>query len=190
MPKGAVVGTSAPRRRAQLTNRFPHLEFEAIRGNVDTRLNKVRDGKCDGIVLACAGLTRLGRQNAITSYFSVEEIVPAAGQGIVGIEIRRDAARIRGVLASINDSASELAARCERGLLQRFGKQIDCYSAIGVHARIDGGILTLRAAAADYDGNNVVHAFGSRGDPDALADLVYQELIGRGAMDLVLAGER
>ncbi|MGZ7040322.1 MAG: hydroxymethylbilane synthase [Thermoanaerobaculia bacterium] len=188
--EGAVIGTSAPRRRAQLANRFPHLTFEPIRGNVDTRINKTRNGSCDGVVLASAGLTRLGKKNEITSWFSVDDLVPAAGQGIVSIEVREDATRVRDVVASINHAESALAARCERGVLQRFDEQIDCFSAIGVNATIAGTSVTLRAVAADYDGRTLVRVLRSGNDPAAIAAAVYEDLVAKGAMDLVMAGQR
>src|SRR5438128_4714192 len=86
MKPGAVVCTSAPRRRAQFRVLYPQLELEEIRGNVDTRINRLRAGLYDGAVLAAAGLTRLGRASEITSYFDIDEMTPAAGQGIVAIE--------------------------------------------------------------------------------------------------------
>jgi hydroxymethylbilane synthase len=128
LPEGAVVGTSAPRRRAQLRALYPHLRLEDIRGNVDTRLQKARDGAYDGIVLAAAGLARLGRDAEITSY--LDELVPAAGQGIIALETLRGNGD---VVRAINDAESERAALAERGVLQKFGQRLDCYSEVGVH---------------------------------------------------------
>jgi hydroxymethylbilane synthase len=133
MKPGAKVATSAPRRRAQLRARWPHLEIEEIRGNVDTRLRKLREGLYDAGVLAAAGLTRLGLADVITSRFSTDEMLPAAGQGIIAIETRRDADFS---LAYINHEPTAIAARCERGVLQRFGTVLDCYSPIAVHASV------------------------------------------------------
>src|SRR5512141_2829582 len=120
MPAGSVIGTSAPRRRAQILARFPRLKVEPIRGNVETRVNKVRSGAYNGIVLASAGLTRLGRTSDITSLFSVEEMLPAAGQGIVGIEVLRDNSAAIEAVRKINHQPSEVAALSERGVLQSF----------------------------------------------------------------------
>lgn len=187
LPAGAIAGTSAPRRRAQLMRAFPHLRFDPIRGNVDTRLGKVRDGSCDGIVLAAAGLLRLGRQSSITSYFSIDELLPAAGQGIVAIETRQDAVAVRKAVAQINHRESELAARCERGVLLQFGEQIDCYSAIAVHADIRGRAITLRAIAAEFDGSETVSVSRSGTDGETLMKEVFDDLVAKGAMDLVMA---
>lgn len=188
LPAGAVIGTSAPRRRAQLARAYPHLRFEAIRGNIDTRLGKVRDGSCDGIVLAAAGLLRLGRQNYITSYFSTDELLPSAGQGIVAIETRADATPARDAVSNINDRQAELAARCERGVLLQFGEQIDCYSAIAVHAVSRNGVITLRAVAAEFDGSETVSVSRSGTDGEILMKEVFDDLVAKGAMDFVLAG--
>jgi hydroxymethylbilane synthase len=125
LPAGSVIATSAPRRRAQLLARFPQLRVEAIRGNVDTRLGKLRAGQYDGLVLAAAGLTRLGREGEITSKFSVDEMLPAAGQGIVSIEVLTANDRAREAARSINHAPSERAALCERGVLQKFGERLD-----------------------------------------------------------------
>ncbi len=187
MPAGAVIGTSAPRRRAQLMHRYPQLVIENIRGNVDTRINKARQGLFAGIILASAGLTRLGRAAEITSYFSTDEMIPAAGQGIVGIETLRDNAAAIKAIRAINHVPSELAANCERGVLQKFGERLDCYSAVAVHATIENETTTIRAFAADYDGRRAVRVNRSGPDPQNVVDAVYQELIANGAMELVCA---
>jgi hydroxymethylbilane synthase len=160
---GAVIGTSAPRRRAQLAARYPSLRIEDIRGNVDTRVAKARDGQYAGIVLASAGLTRLGRAGEITSYFCVDEMLPAAGQGIVAVECLASNERAVAAARAINHEPSERAALRERGVLQRFGMRLDCYSAIAVH---DDG-TTLRAFLANAErairasGDSVDEVFGS-----------------------------
>ena len=133
MPEGAAIGTSAPRRRAQLARLYPHLRLEDIRGNVDSRIRKAREGQYAGLVLAAAGITRLGRANEITSYFSVDEMLPAAGQGIVAIECLTSNTRMREVTRAINHEPSETAALNERGLLQKFGTRFDCHSAVAAH---------------------------------------------------------
>lgn len=162
MQPEAVIGTSAPRRRAQLLRRYPHLRVADIRGNVDTRLRKAQDGHYAGLVLASAGLTRLGRAAEITAYFSIEEMLPAAGQGIVALECLASNDRAREAAEAVTHAATAEAAHRERGLLQRFGTRLDCYSAVAVHW--SGG--TLRAffggatRSIDVAGNSVddVHA--------------------------------
>ena len=151
LPAGATVATSAPRRRAQIRARWPHLQVEEIRGNVDTRLRKLRDRLYDGGVLAAAGLTRLGLAGQITSTFSIDEMLPAAGQGIIAIETLRGA---RNDVGRISHEPTAMAARCERGVLQKFGTVLDCYSPIAVHATHNGAI-TIRAFYERPDGSTV-----------------------------------
>jgi len=182
LPDGAVVGTSAPRRRAQLRALYPNLRIDDIRGNVDTRINKLRAGLYDGAILASAGLTRLGRSSEITSYFSTDEMLPACGQGIVAIETLRGHSE---VAASINHPPTALAAYCERSVLQKFGARLDCYSACAVHATFDDGAITLRAFFGELEGDRSVRVTCTGRDADAVIDEVYRELIERGAMELV-----
>jgi hydroxymethylbilane synthase len=183
LPSGAIVGTSAPRRRAQLRALYPHLRIDDIRGNVDTRINKLRSGLFDGAILAAAGLHRLGRSSEITSYFSTDEMLPACGQGIVAIETLRDAAA---VASSINHAPTALAAHCERGVLQKFGTLLDCYSACAVHATFDEGNITLRAFFGELEGDRAIRVSRSGRDADVLIDEVHRELVEKGAMTLVV----
>ena len=187
LPAGSIVGTSAPRRRAQLIAKFPQLRVEPIRGNVESRVNKAREGQYAGIVLASAGLTRLGRAADITSWFSVDEMIPAAGQGIVAIETLASNAAARDAVAAINDKASAESAQCERGVLQRFGTRLDCYSAIAVHASRANGEMTIRAFAGEWDGSKSVRVKQSGHDPQQLIGEVYDELIAEGAMEMLSA---
>lgn len=186
MPAGSVIGTSAPRRRAQLIQLFPQLKIEEIRGNVDTRINKARDGQYAGIILASAGLTRLGRAGEITSYFSVEEMLPASGQGIVGIECLADSALGREAAAAINHQPSATAAIIERGVLQKFGEQLDCYSAVAVHYA-NG---TARAFISDYEGTRAIRVRRSGDNPAALIDAVFDELVAQGAEELLCVSRK
>jgi hydroxymethylbilane synthase len=155
LPAGSIVGTSSPRRRAQLLELFPHLRVEEIRGNVDTRIDKARRGDYAGVVLASAGLIRLGRADEITSYFSVDEMIPAAGQGIVAIECLGNNESAKAAARAINHAPSETAALRERGVLQKFGTRLDCYSEIAVHSTPDGAIRAffsgLRVHGTDVD---------------------------------------
>jgi hydroxymethylbilane synthase len=179
---GATIGTSAPRRRAQLRALYPKLSSEDIRGNVDTRLNKLRAGLYDGAVLAAAGLRRLGRSSEITSYFSIDEMLPACGQGIIAMETLRSSSEIA---ASINHAPTALAAHCERGVLQKFGTSLDCYSACAVHATFADGTITLRAFFGEIDGARTIRVIRSGRDADVVIDEVYRALIDEGAMELV-----
>lgn len=187
MPEGARIGTSAPRRRAQLLSLFPHFRIDDIRGNVDTRIDKVRQGEYAGIILASAGLTRLGRAAEVTSYFSVDEMLPACGQGIVGIECLRDDARAQDAARSISHEPSAVAALCERGVLQKFGEQLDCYSAVAVHASSTDGELMVSAFFSDLGATRSVRARATGRDPETVIDAVYDELVAQGATELLCA---
>lgn len=182
---GSVIGTSAPRRRAQLIARNRQLRVEEIRGNVDTRINKMHAGQYSGIVLANAGLTRLGRAAEITSLFDVDEMVPAAGQGIVGIEALKSNVAARGAAEAITHHPSALAARCERGVLGQFGERLDCYSCVAVHATAVDGEITIRAFLSDYEGTTPLRVTRRGSDPDALIAAVGGELMERGAIELL-----
>jgi hydroxymethylbilane synthase len=184
LPDGAVVGTSAPRRRAQLRGLYPTLRIDDIRGNVDTRINKLRAGLYDGAILASAGMTRLGRSSEITSYFSIDEMLPACGQGIVAIETLRDG-DTRAIAASIDHPPTAQAAYCERGVLQKFGTLLDCYSACAVHATFDDGEITLRAFFGEIEGDRTVRVMCKGRDAGAVIDEVHAELVEHGAMELV-----
>jgi len=185
MHAGAVVGTSAPRRRAQFRALFPQLKLEEIRGNVDTRINKLRAGLYDGAVLAAAGLTRLGRASEITSYFAIDEMTPAAGQGIVAIETLCTNRNAIDAAQSINYEPSARAARCERGVLQKFGEVLDCYSAVAVHATIADETTTIRAFFGELEGSRSVRVMKCGGSDDAVVAAVHDALVGEGALELV-----
>lgn len=168
-PAGSAIGTSAPRRRAQLAQLYPRLRVEDIRGNVDTRLRKAREGEYAGIILASAGLTRLGRAGEITSYFSTDEMLPAAGQGTVAIECLASNERMREIARSIDHEPSAVAARMERGVLQKFGARLDCYSPVAVHW--SDGLLRAFVAGVRAEGPDV--------------ETVYARLVALGAEELL-----
>ena len=181
LPSGAVVGTSAPRRRAQLLERHPHLNVVAVRGNVETRIARMQDG----LVLARAGLVRLGRADAIVSTFDVDEMVPAAGQGIVALEALRSATLGRDAAQAINNASSALAARCERGVLQQFETVLDCMSCVAVHASFDADGIVVRAFVSDLDGTSAVRVTQRGTDAEALALSDAAELRDRGVLPLL-----
>lgn len=186
LPAGSVIGTSSPRRRAQILQSFPHLRVDEIRGNVDTRLAKARGGDYAGVILAGAGLIRLGRTAEITSYFGIDEMLPAAGQGIIAIECLRDSAYAVEVARSVTHAPSELAARCERGVLQKFGERLDCYSSIAVHAvASEDATLTIRAFVSDPQGTRAVRASRAGRNADAVINAVYADLVAQGATELL-----
>ena len=188
LPAGSVVGTSAPRRRAQLMDRFPHIRIEPIRGNVETRIAKARAGLYSGLILASAGLGRLGRESEITSWFPVDEMVPAAGQGIIAIETLTAHGAAVAAAQSINHEPSEIAAKCERGVLQRFGAKLECYSPVAVHATADHGELTIRAFFSDFEATRSIRVQRTDTDAQNLIGAVFDELMMKGAETLLYAG--
>jgi hydroxymethylbilane synthase len=155
LPAGAIVGTSSPRRRAQLQALRPDLAFETIRGNVDTRLRKLRDGEFDAIVLAMAGLTRLGLRATHTVPIDPALVIPAVGQGALAIEIRSDNLELGERIAAVmRHRDTDLAVRCERAFLRTL--RGGCQAPVGAHATIADGELRLDAAIAAIDGSHIV----------------------------------
>lgn len=189
LERGARVGTSSPRRGAQLRALVPHIELVRIRGNVPTRLEKMRRGDCNGLVLAAAGVRRLGLQAQITSLFDIDEMVPAAGQGIVAIETLRTRSDLAEIASQISDRDAALAARCERGVLQHFGTLLDCDSSVAVHAEIAGDAMRLRAFFSDLDGQRAIReeVAGSRNEAEDLVRRLAGLLEEKGAQELLEA---
>ncbi|HZZ00125.1 MAG TPA: hydroxymethylbilane synthase [Candidatus Baltobacteraceae bacterium] len=150
LPAGAIVGTSSPRRRCALAALRPDLEYREMRGNVDTRLRKLRDGEYDAIVLAMAGLRRLNARARYTVPFSVEELIPAVGQGALAIETRAADERIAGELrAAVNDPITELCVACERAALRAM--RAGCSAPVGVYATLAEGVMNVAGFFADGD---------------------------------------
>jgi len=154
LPAGARVGTSSPRRQAQLRHARPDLRLELLRGNVDTRLRRLEEGALDAILLACAGLERLGLGARITQPLDLELSLPAVGQGVIGIECREDDAASRAALAALHHEESFVRLVAERAFAQALGGS--CHSPIAAHATLaDGGSLTLRGFVGAPDGGEV-----------------------------------
>ena len=147
LPRGACVGTSSLRRVVQLLARRPDLRIEPLRGNLDTRLRKLDEGGFDAIVLAAAGLKRLGLAARIRSLFDTDSMIPAAGQGALGIEVREDAAALRETLARLVHAPTWLAAHAERAVSRALGGS--CSMPLAAHATWQGETLTLQAALGD-----------------------------------------
>jgi len=150
LPHGASVGTSSPRRRAQLLNLRPDLNIVPLRGNVDTRLAKIAEGAADATILALAGMKRIGRDNEASAILSTEEMLPAATQGIIAIEIRDDDTRLRSLLAPINHQPTAICAHAERALLETLNG--DCRTPVGALATLDGNRIALDAMLLSPDG--------------------------------------
>ena len=185
LPPGARVGTGSPRRRAQLLAARPDLRVEPIRGNVDTRLRKLRAGEFDALVLAAAGLLRLGHLAEKTESLPLDVMVPAPGQGAIALQVRADA-QVRPLVAALDDRPARRAVEAERAVLRGLGG--GCESAIGVHAWSEGLELVLRAAVLAPDGQRTLKA-SARGANDAtvVADVIGG-LLGQGANYLLRAG--
>jgi hydroxymethylbilane synthase len=150
LPQGAVVGTSSLRRMALLRALRPDLKIEGLRGNLDTRLKKLDDGLYDGIVLAAAGLKRLGLASRIRATFSPEEMLPAAGQGALGIEVRSGRADVAQALQSLLHTPTWLAVSAERAVSRVMGGS--CSMPLAAYATLDGDVLSIRAVWGDPEG--------------------------------------
>ena len=184
LPAGARIGTGSPRRAAQLLALRGDLQTVPIRGNAGTRLRKVSDGELDGVVLACAGLARIGYTAAITQVFEIEEMLPAPGQGALAVECRDDDPELAGLLAAVNDEASMAAAVAERSLLEALAA--GCSAPVGGYAA-GTGQLAMRAAVLSPDGTRALRAHGSAPAADArrLGQDLAAELLRRGAADFI-----
>ncbi|HSJ80154.1 MAG TPA: hydroxymethylbilane synthase, partial [Thiobacillus sp.] len=146
LPPGGVVGTSSLRREAQLRARYPHLTVKPLRGNVGTRLKKLDEGQYDAILLAAAGLKRLGLGDRIKSLLSVEDSIPAAGQGALGIEIRSGNSEVAAMLATLNHPETAACVRAERQVSRVLGGS--CQVPLGAHAVLEDGRLVLNGFVA------------------------------------------
>jgi len=187
LPQNARVGTSSLRRQAQLKAIRPDLDIHPLRGNVDTRLRKLDQGEYDAIILASAGLKRLGKTESIKQIFSAEIMCPAAGQGALGIEIREGDSATLQYLGFLNDDAARTATTCERALLNRLGG--GCQVPIGALAELRNGNLHLDAVVADPNGSNLLRESrdGSLSDPERLGNDVGEALLRRGGDEILEA---
>ena len=185
LPEKAQIGTTSPRRRAQLNSLRPDLIVVGVRGNLDTRLRKLRETDVDGLILAAAGIKRLLGGEIITEYFKIDRMVPAPGQGALGIEIREDDGEMREFLRPINDGDSELAVATERAVLSGLGG--GCQVPIGVHASIKNGELEIVGMVADHNGKQRVVAqdVGSPKQAARIAERLATSLLSQGARELL-----
>jgi hydroxymethylbilane synthase len=185
---GARVGTSSPRRQAQLRRLRPDLELVAMRGNLDTRLRKLERGDCAALVLAAAGVHRLGLRERITGYFSFDQICPAVGQGALAIEIRQGHAELARALTPLDDPTTHLAVRAERAMLLHLGG--GCQVPIAAHASFEDAQLHLRGLVASLDGSRLVRAAGASpgSDPENLGAALAEDLLAKGAGEILTIG--
>lgn len=185
LPAGAVVGTSSLRREALLRARFPHLKIEPLRGNLDTRLRKLDEGLYDAIILAAAGLKRLGLGERIRAVIPPEESLPAPGQGALGIEIRNQRPEMAEVVAFLNHDESSACVRAERAFSRALGGS--CQIPLGGFAQLANGQVCLRGFVATPDGQRMVagEAKGSMAECEAIGRGLAEELKARGAADIL-----
>ena len=183
LPSSARVGTSSLRREAQLRALKPDLNVQSLRGNVDTRLRKLEAGEYDAIVLACSGLRRLGRADAIRQAMPVEQMCPAAGQGALAIEIRAGDSAVRNAVAFLDDAATRAETECERALLEKLGG--GCQVPIGANAKWSDGELQLQAVVASPDGKRMLRHSGVGVDPMKVGRSVAEEILRKGATEIL-----
>ena len=186
LPPQAVIGSASVRRQAQLLHARPDITVRTIRGNVQTRLGRVRDGEFDGSLLALAGLRRLGLASEAAVIIAPEIMVPAAGQGIVGITIRADDIELRELLAAIEDPEARAVSMAERGLLAALDGS--CRTPIGGYARLVEGELRLTGLVAREDGSFLLKSQiqGSPREAEALGRTLGEELRGQSPADIFL----
>lgn len=185
LPRGARLGTSSLRRQTQLLGLRPDLSVETLRGNLDTRIRKMEEGRYDAIILAAAGLRRLGWEAKITEYIPEEISLPAIGQGALGIEIRVDDPDTREAVSFLNDRDTAFAVRAERGFLKRL--EGGCQVPIASYGRTEGDGILLKGMVGRPDGSEIIRgsARGSTEDPEALGVGLAEQLLARGAKEIL-----
>ena len=181
LPQSAVVGTSSLRRQCQLKALRPDLDIRSLRGNVGTRLSKLDNGDYDAIILASAGLIRLGLADRIASFIEVEQSLPAAGQGAVGIECRTDDVQVKQLLAPLADAETTCCVLAERSMNNHL--QGGCQVPIGGYAVLQQGQLYLRALVGNVDGSQIIRAEGKSAvkNADGLGVQIAEQLLAQGA---------
>lgn len=185
LPAGARVGTSSLRRQTQLLGLRPDLRIESLRGNLDTRIRKMEEGLFDAVILAAAGIRRLGWEAKITQYLPPEVSLPAIGQGALGIEIRRDDPETLETVSFLNDLETACAVRAERGFLKRL--EGGCQVPIASFGRTEGETIFLEGLVGRPDGSQILRARaqGSVSDPESLGVELAEDLLRRGAKEIL-----
>lgn len=185
LPKGASVGTSSLRRSCQLLSRRPDLKIEQLRGNLDTRLRKLDEGQFTAIILAAAGVKRLGWADRITEIISPEISLPAIGQGAIGIECRSDDAFINALVAPMNHPETSICVRAERAFLKKL--EGGCQVPIAAHARLVGGKLVMDGLVGSITGDRIIksHAEGPPDDAEILGISLAEAVLSQGAKEIL-----
>lgn len=185
---GATVGTSSLRRQSQLLAYRPDLRVEPVRGNIGTRLRKMREGQFDAILLAAAGLHRVGWQNLITEYLPIDIILPAVGQGALGIQCRSDDEEVMSLMQGLNDPATAFPVRAERAFLNRLDG--NCQVPVGAYGTMESDeVIALTGAVGDPQGKHVYRRSRKGTKPEQLGEQLAAEVAAMGA-DQVLASLR
>lgn len=186
LPEGAIVGTSSLRRQCQLMARYPHLKVKSLRGNVGTRLSKLDNGEYDAIILASAGLIRLGLKDRIRDFIAVEDSLPASGQGAVGIETRIGDERVLKYIESLNHPETAYCVKAERAMNARL--QGGCQVPIGAFATLQMNTISMNALVGSLDGKQIIRASGvaSVEQAELLGVQIAEQLLSQGA-DKILA---
>ena len=187
LPPGAIIGTSSLRRQALIAARFPQLQIHPLRGNLDTRLAKLDRGEYAAIILAAAGLKRLGMAERIRAFIDPAQSLPAPGQGAMAIEIRSGRDELMQLLAPLNHADTEIAVRVERQLSRSFGGS--CQIPLAAYATVDQHLLTLTAMVATPDGKRIARAVaqGAADSPEAVGVQVAQALEAQDATAILAA---
>jgi hydroxymethylbilane synthase len=178
-----LVGTSSTRRSAQLLAYRPDLQVRPIRGNVDTRLRKVRQGQYDAIILAAAGITRLGQAEHITHFLPLDLMLPAPGQGALAIQCRTDDLETLTILRNLDHAPTRMAVTAERTYLGALGG--GCSLPVGALATVDEQTITLQGVVAAPDGSQTIHLTDHGSDPQALGFTLAQGVLAQGADQLL-----
>jgi hydroxymethylbilane synthase len=185
LSRGARVGTSSLRRQCQLRTVRPDLEILDLRGNVNTRLAKLDNGDYDAIVLAAAGLKRLGMEERIARALPPEEMLPAIAQGVIGIECRSNDARIKTIISALNDPYTALRTAAERAMNARLAG--GCQAPVAGYSELDGDLLHLRGLVGRTDGSDMVRGdiSGPPADAASLGEQLAEDLLARGAKSIL-----
>ncbi len=187
LPKNAIVGTSSSRRACQIMASYPQLEIKLLRGNVNTRLTKLDEGQYDAIILAVAGLQRLGFDKRIRTHLSIDISLPAIGQGAIGIECRKDDKEIEKLIAPLNHSETNICVSAERAISQSL--EGGCQLPIAAYAQLDSDVIHLRSLVGMPDGSKICRSesSGPKTNPIELGREVAAELVRLGASDILKA---
>lgn len=185
LPKGAIVGTSSLRRQCQLRSHYPHLIIKDLRGNVGTRLNKLDDGQYDAIILASVGLKRLSLEHRITQYIGTDLMLPAVGQGAIGIESRTDDKQILDIISVLDDKKSRACIQAERAMNNAL--QGGCQVPIAGYCRLNNDELVLQGLVGRVDGSKIIkqQITGFINEAESLGEKLAKQLLNQGA-DLIL----